>query len=199
MENVKLAIIYYSQTGNNFNMAKIAEKAAKDFGAEVRLRKVEELLDTKGAEKNDGWKRYLEESKDVEIASSDDLEWADALLFSMPTRFGNLPAQMKFFLDRQGSIWSKGKLANKVVSAMTSSQNKNGGQEQTITHLYTSMFHWGAIVVPQGYTDDSVYTQGGNPYGSSVTIDRSGFKDDVEGAIINQTNRVLEVASKLNK
>ncbi|MDY6066026.1 MAG: NAD(P)H:quinone oxidoreductase [Finegoldia sp.] len=197
MENVKLSIIYYSQTGNNFKLAKIAQKAAEEAGAEVRLRKVEELLDTSHADHNEGWKKYLEESKDVPVASSDDLEWADAILFSMPTRFGNVPAQMKFFIDQQGGLWADGKLVNKAVSAMTSAQNKNGGEEQTINHLYTSMFHWGAIIVPQGYTDDSVYAQGGNPYGTSVTIDRSGFKDDVEGAVINQTKRLLDIAAKI--
>ena len=86
-------------------------------------------------------------------ASLDDLEWADALIFSMPSRFGNLPSQMKQFLDTTGGLWAEGKLVNKVVSAMASAQNPNGGQEQTILNLYTTMYHWGAIVVAPGYTD----------------------------------------------
>ena len=128
MSNVKLSIIYYSQTGHNFQMAQWAKEAAEAAGAEVRLRKVEELLDTAGAKDNPGWAKYLEDSKDVEVATSDDLIWADAVLFSAPTRFGDMAAQMKFFLDGQGGPWSEGKLANKYVSAMSSAQNSNDGQ-----------------------------------------------------------------------
>lgn len=192
----KLLIVYYSQTGHNFTMSKWAKEEAEKAGAEVRLRKVEELLDT-SKNMNPAWKKYLEDSKDVEIADSEDLVWADAILFSMPTRFGNVPAQMKFFIDQQGGIWAQGKLVNKVVSAMTSAQNNNGGQEKTIQALYTSMMHWGAIIVPAGYTDDSIYAAGGNPYGTSGTATNEGFANDLEGAVRHQVKRLLDIAGKL--
>lgn len=191
----KLLIVYYSQTGHNFQMANWAKEQAEKQGAEVRLRKVEELLDTSNP--NPGWAKYLEDSKDVEVATGDDLVWADAILFSTPTRFGNIAAQMKFFIDQQGGIWAGGKLVNKVVSAMTSAQNNNGGQEQTIRALYTSMMHWGAIIVSPGYTDDSIYQAGGNPYGTSGTATREGFANDLEQAVKHQTKRLLEVTDKL--
>ena len=194
MSNVKLSIIYYSQTGHNFQMAQWAKEAAEAAGAEVRLRKVEELLDTAGAKDNPGWAKYLEDSKDVEVATSDDLIWADAVLFSAPTRFGDMAAQMKFFLDGQGGPWSEGKLANKYVSAMSSAQNNNGGQEQTIHAIYTVMMHWGAIIVPVGYTDDSVFASGGNPYGTTGTATREGFANDIEGAVRHQAKRLVEAA-----
>lgn len=195
MEKTKLLIVYYSQTGHNFQMAKWAQEAAEKAGAEVRLRKVKELLDTSNP--NPGWKKYLEDSKDVEEATSEDLIWADAILLSSPTRFGGMASQMKFFIDRQGGVWAQGKLANKVVSAMTSAQNDHGGQEQTIRSLYTVVMHWGAIIVPPGFTDDSIYKAGGNPYGTSGTATHEGFTNDLEDAVKHQALRLVEVASKL--
>src|SRR5690606_31592099 len=115
-------------------------------------------------------KAVVEASKGVPEVTMDDLEWADAIIFSVPSRFGNMPSQMKQFLDTTGGLWFNGKLVNKVVSAMASAQNPNGGQEATILSLYTSMYHWGAIVAAPGFTDQSAFTAGGNPYGTSVTI-----------------------------
>lgn len=195
--NTKLLVLYYSMTGHNFQMAKWAAEEGEKAGAEVRIRKVKELLDTEGA--NPGWQKYLDESKDIEEASSDDLIWADAIVISAPTRFGNVAAQMKFFMDQQGGPWSEGKFTNKVVTAMSSAQNNNGGQEQTVHAIYTTMMHWGAIIVPVGYTDDSIYAAGGNPYGTTGTADRNGFKNDIEGAVRHQASRLLEVAEKLNR
>ncbi len=192
---IKLAIIYYSQTGHNLQMARWAEAAAKEAGAEVRLLKVAELMDT--SDPNPGWAEYLEDSKDIPEATTDDLIWADALLFSSPTRFGNIAAQLKFFIDQQGGAWAQGKLANKVVSAMSSAQNNNGGQEATVKALYTSFMHWGAIIVPPGYTDDVIYKAGGNPYGTSGTTTREGFANDLEDAVKYQAKRLVRVAEKL--
>ena len=193
---MKLAIIYYSQTGHNFQMAKWAKEEAEKNGAEVRLLKVHEYLDTAEAENNPAWKNYLEESKDIKEATSDDLIWADAVLFSTPTRFGNVAGQLKSFIDAQGGIWAQGKLVNKVISAMTSAQNNNGGQEGTIKSIYTTAAHWGAIILPIGYVDDSVYAQGGNPYGASGTITNEGFANEVEGAVRAQAKRVVDVTKK---
>lgn len=193
---MKLAIIYYSQTGHNFQMAKWAKEEAEKNGAEVRLLKVHEYLDTAEAENNPAWKNYLEESKDIKEATSDDLIWADAVLFSTPTRFGNVAGQLKSFIDAQGGIWAQGKLINKVISAMTSAQNNNCGQEGTIKSIYTTAAHWGAIILPIGYVDDSVYAQGGNPYGASGTTTNEGFANEVEGAVRAQAKRVVDVTKK---
>lgn len=195
MKDLNLLIVYYSQTGHNFQMSKWAREAGEEKGANVRLRKVEELMDT--SDPNPGWKKYLEESKDVEIATSEDLEWADAIIFSAPTRFGNVAAQMKYFMDQQGGLWAEGKLENKVVTAMSSAQNPNGGQEKTVLSIYTSLMHWGAIIVPAGYTDDSIYKAGGNPYGTTGTVTRDGFSNDLEDAVKHQATRLLEVAEKI--
>lgn len=193
--DVKLAIIYYSSTGTNYKLAKTAEEAAKETGAEVKLVKVPELAPEEAINGNPAWKAHLEETKDVPTASLDDLVWADAYIFSVPTRYGTVPSQMKQFLDTTGGLWSEGKLANKVVSAMTSASNPHGGQEQTILSLYTTMFHWGAIVAAPGYTDDSIFASGGNPYGTSVTADQEGnWKEDVTAAVKHQAKRTIQVA-----
>lgn len=198
--DVKLAIIYYSSTGTNYKLAKTAEEAAKETGAEVKLVKVPELAPAEAINGNPAWKAHLEETKDVPTATLDDLVWADAYIFSVPTRYGTVPSQMKQFLDTTGGLWSEGKLANKVVSAMTSASNPHGGQEQTILNLYTIMFHWGAIVAAPGYTDDSIFAAGGNPYGTSVTADQEGnWKEDVTAAVKHQAKRTIQVANAVKK
>ncbi|WP_281976125.1 NAD(P)H:quinone oxidoreductase [Halobacillus litoralis] len=198
MANVKLAIIYYSSTGTNYQMAQWAEETAKQEGADVKLVRVPELAPMEAIEQNPAWKEHYLATKDVVTeAQVDDLDWADAVLFSIPTRFGNVPAQVKQYMDQAGGLWFQGKLVNKVVSAMTSAQNPHGGQESTLLNFYTTMFHWGAIVAAPGYTDDAIFASGGNPYGTSVSVDGEGnMKEDVEGAVRHQVKRTLDVASK---
>lgn len=157
--------------------------------------KVEELVPDSVVQSNEVWKNTVEATKDVPVATSDDIEWADALIFSAPTRFGNVPSQMKQFLDTQGGLWATGKTINKVVSAMSSAQNPHGGQESTVLALYTSMMHWGAIIVPPGYTDPVLFGAGGNPYGTSVSVDQDGkMVENVEGAVKHQAKRTVTVA-----
>lgn len=196
MSNVKLAIIYYSATGTNYKLAQMAEQGAKEAGADVRLVKVPELAPESAIASNPAWKAHVEATQDVPNASSADLEWADAYIFSVPTRFGNMASQLKQFLDTTGGLWAQGKLVNKVVSAMSSAQNPHGGQEATILSLYTSMYHWGAIVAAPGYTDSSIFAAGGNPYGTSVSVDQDGnMIEDVEAAVKHQAKRTVQVAS----
>lgn len=196
MSNVKLAIIYYSSTGTNYQMARWAKEGAEAAGAEVKIVKVPELAPQEAINSNPIWKAHAEETKDVPNVEMEDLEWADAIIFSAPTRFGNLPGQMKQFLDTTGGLWANGKLMNKVVSGMSSASNAHGGQEATIQALYTSMMHWGAIIVAPGYTDAVQFSSGGNPYGVSVTVDQEGnMQEDVQEAVKHQAKRTVTIAS----
>jgi NAD(P)H dehydrogenase (quinone) len=203
MSNVKLAVIYYSTTGTNYQLAQWAAEAGKQAGAEVKILKVQELAPQAVIDGNPAWKAHVEDTKDIPVATPDDIVWADAIIFSTPTRFGNVAAQMKQFLDTTGGIWFHGKTVNKVVSAMTAAQNAHGGQEQTILQLYTSMYHWGAIVVAPGYTDPVLYAAGGNPYGTSVSVDQNnqivGDKQVYQAAVAHQTKRVVTVADWVKK
>lgn len=200
MSDVKLAIIYYSSTGTNYQLSQWAAEGAKQAGAEVKIFRVPELAPEAAIASNPAWKAHVDATKDVPVVSNADLEWADAYIFSVPTRFGNIPGQMKQFFDTLGGLWFNGKLANKVVSAMSSTSNTHGGHEATILSLYTTMYHWGAIVVAPGYTDPVTFAAGGNPYGTSVTVDQNGkMVEDVQAAVIHQGKRTATVAGWVKK
>lgn len=198
--NVKVAVIFYSMGGTNYQLAQWAAEGAKEAGAEVKVVKVQELAPQSVIDNNEVWKATVDATKDVPVASSDDIEWADAIIFSVPTRFGTMPSQMKQFIDLQGGLWANGKTVNKVVSAMTSAQNPHGGQEATLLSLYTSMMHWGAIIATPGYTDPVLFGAGGNPYGTSVTVGQDGkMIEDVQGAVKHQAKRTVTVAEWVKK
>lgn len=194
--SVKLAIIYYSTYGTNHRMAEIAAEAARAAGAEVRLLKVAETAPAEVVAGVDPWQAHAEQTAHVPAVTVEDMEWADAYLFSAPTRFGVMASQMRAFIDTLGGIWSKGGLAGKPVSAMSSAQNAHGGQEATILGFYTTACHWGSIIVPPGYTDPVLFKTGGNPYGYSHT-QGAAFTDDVKAAIGHQTRRLIEFTAKL--
>jgi len=200
MSDVKLAVIYYSMGGTNYQLAKWAAEAGKEAGAEVRLRKVQELAPQSVIDSNPVWKAHLEATRDIPEATIDDLDWADAIIFSTPTRYGVMASQMKQFLDTTGGLWAKGRTVNKVVSAMSSAQNPHGGQEATILSIYTMMYHWGAIVAAPGFTDPAVFKAGGNPYGTTVSVDENGkMIEDVEAAVKHQAKRTVTGARWLKK
>jgi len=194
---MKLAIIYYSSTGTNYHLALEAKAAAEEAGAEVRVLKVAELAPDAAIDSNPAWRAHINETANVPTVSLDDLEWADAVLFGTPTRFGNVAAQLKQFIDSTGGLWFQGKLANKVYSAYTSAQNPNGGQESTLLALYNTIYHWGGIIVTPGYTDSKLFASGGNPYGTSVSADGSPLSDEKKEAIRIHARRMVEFAKKL--
>lgn len=196
MAHIKVAIVYYSSTGTNYTLAKEAEKTASDAGAEVRLRKAPELAPDEAIDSNPAWRKHVDATSDIPVVSNDDLEWADAILFGTPTRFGNVSAQLKQVLDSSGPLWMEGKLLNKVVSGYTSASNPNGGQESTLLALYNTFYHWGAIVVSPAYSDPKLFETGGNPYGTSVTAGDE-IPEVKYDAIRIQTNRMIEIASRL--
>lgn len=200
MAELSVLIIYYSSTGTNYQLAQWAEKAAREKGADVRLRKVAELAPDSAIEKNPAWKEHAAATEHVPEVVLDDLDWADVYIFSMPTRYGIVPAQIKQFLDSAGGLWQQGKLANKVVTAMASAANSHGGQEETILSLYTVMYHWGAIVVAPGYTNPAIFKAGGNPYGTSVSVGEDGkMKEDVHDAVHHQVQRACQVGEWIRK
>jgi NAD(P)H dehydrogenase (quinone) len=200
MSNVKLAVIYYSMGGTNYQLAQWAAEGGKEAGAEVKILKVRELAPQSIIEKNPIWKAHVEATSNISEATPEDLEWADAIILSSPTRFGVMASQMKQFLDLTGGLWAQGKTVNKVVSAMSSAQNPHGGQEATILSIYTAMFHWGAIVAAPGFTDQAVFGAGGNPYGTSVSVDQDGkMVENVQAAVKHQAKRTVTVADWIKK
>ncbi|WBL24379.1 NAD(P)H:quinone oxidoreductase [Zunongwangia sp. HGR-M22] len=198
MKDIKLAIIYYSATGTNYQMSKVAEEAAKDLGVkEIKFLRVEETVPEEIMKGNEDWVKHYNATKDIPVASADDLDWADAIIFSAPTRYGNLPSQFSSLMDTTGPLWQEGKLVDKVVSGMTSAANPHGGQEATLLSLYKAMMHWGAVIANPGYTDPVIFETGGNPYGFSM-VGGSDLSENDKKAISAQVKRVVSLASKIN-
>lgn len=197
MSDVRLAVIYYSTYGTNHAMAEAAAAAAKEAGAEVRLRRVRETAPPEVVKSQKAWSAHADKTAHIPVVSNEDMEWANAYLFSAPTRFGTVASQLRSFIDSLGPLWQAGHLSNKAVSAMTSAQNMHGGQESTLVGLYTTFMHWGSIIVAPGYTDPSAFKVGGNPYGTSVTAGGEGLTDDLRVAIGAQAKRLVTFAAKI--
>ncbi|GAA2323069.1 NAD(P)H:quinone oxidoreductase [Nonomuraea roseoviolacea subsp. roseoviolacea] len=166
---VRVAVIYYSATGTVHALAQAVAEGAASAGADVRLRRVAELAPDDAIDQNPSWRRHADAARSITEASVEDLAWADAFAFGTPTRFGGPAAQLKQFIDQAGGLWREGKLADKPVTAFTSAYNRHGGSEATILSLANVFYHWGALIVPTGFTDPAVYAAGGNPYGTSMT------------------------------
>jgi NAD(P)H dehydrogenase (quinone) len=169
----RIAVIYYSATGNVHRLAHAVADGAAAEEAEVRLRHVEELFSEMLISQNQYWGTHRSEVEDEPVATLEDLEWADGVAFGTPTRFGNVAAQLKQFMDQAGRLWQEGKLADRVGTAFTASMTAHGGQESTILALNNTLYHWGMLILPLGYTAREVFAAGGNPYGTSYTSGKS--------------------------
>jgi NAD(P)H dehydrogenase (quinone) len=194
----KIAVVFYSSTGNVHALARALASGAEEAGAEVRLRRAPETAPAEAIAANERWQRYVDEvAPGIPEVEMDDLAWADGLAFGSPTRFGGPTAQLKNVLDQTGGLWFKGVLADKVATAFTSASTGHGGLESTILALNNAFYHWGSLVLPVGYTGDAI-TALGNPYGASW-VSRSGAEPD-EGALAaarEQGKRLAEVAGAL--
>ena len=163
----KILVLYYSSYGHIEAMAQAqAAGAARVAGATVSVKRVPELTPPEVA-KAAGFK--LDQA--APIAAPDELHEYDAILFGTPTRFGNMAAQMRNFLDQTGGLWARGALVGKVGSVFCSTASQHGGQETTITSFHTTLLHHGMIIVGLPYTFKDLTTMrevtGGTPYGAS--------------------------------
>ncbi|MFG1914947.1 NAD(P)H:quinone oxidoreductase [Micromonospora sp. NPDC048898] len=196
VEPVHVAIIYYSSTGTIHTLAQAAAEGAGKAGATVRLRKVAETAPPEAVSAKPEWDRHLKDTADIAEASHNDLDWADAVLFGTPTRYGNPASQLRAFIDTTGPLWFQGKLADKVYSAFTSSSTAHGGQESTLLALANTFCHWGGIIVPPGYTDP-IQFQSGNPYGTSHVAGDGPPGEVILQAARHQARRVVDIAAYL--
>lgn len=197
--SVKVAVIYYSATGSVHALAQAVAEGASSAGAEVRLLRVAELAPDSAVDQNPRWRRHADAAAAVGQASLEDLVWADAYAFGTPTRFGAPAAQLKHFIDQTAGLWQEGRLADKPVTAFTSAFNRHGGSEATILSLSNVFYHWGALIVPPGYTDPAVYAAGGNPYGTSFVTGPNGAgpDDSALAAARHQGRRLAQVTMRL--
>ncbi len=194
---VKIAIVYYSATGHVHQLAQAVAEGAAKTGAEVRVRRVAELAPDDAIDANPAWRDHVESTRGIEVATHDDLVWADAYAFGSPTRYGNVAAQLKQFLDSTGRIWQQGLIVGKPATAFTSAVNIHGGNESTVLALYNTMYHWGSIIVPPGYLDSSVSAAFGNPYGVAHPSGQGHPSQETLHAARFQGYRLATVAAQL--
>ncbi|MFE9622984.1 NAD(P)H:quinone oxidoreductase type IV [Streptomyces sp. NPDC006527] len=195
---IKLAVVFYSSTGTITEIAKELHDAGVKAGAEVRLLKVAELAPQAAIDSNPAWAANHAAIASLPEATPADVEWADAVIFGTPTRFGNVSSQLKQFIDTLGGLWAEGKLANKVYSGFVSTATEHAGHESTLLALYNSIHHFGGITVTPGFTDPHKFIDG-NPYGTSHA-DGQGTKPVGEVTRIAagiQAARVVQIAGAL--
>lgn len=195
----KLLVLYYSSWGHMEAMANAAAEGARGAGAEVTVKRVPELVPESVAKS-----AHYKLDQAAPIADPGELADYDAVIFGVPTRFGNMPAQMKQFLDQTGGLWAKGALVGKVGSVMTSTATQHGGQETTIITTQIVLQHHGMTIVPLSYAyagqSGVDKMRGGSPYGATAITDSDGSRwpseQELEGAAF-QGKRVAEIAGKL--
>jgi NAD(P)H dehydrogenase (quinone) len=201
---MNIQIIFYSMYGHVHRMAEaVAEGARGIEGANVSLYQVAELVPEAALERT-GAKQARQAFADIPFAQPNQLIDADALIFGTPTRFGNMAAQMRNFLDQTGGLWARGALINKVGSVFTSTGTQHGGQETTITSFHTTLFHLGMIVVGVPYSCQELTNMdeitGGSPYGAGTLAGSDGSRLPTvnELAIARfQGKHVAEITRKL--
>jgi NAD(P)H dehydrogenase (quinone) len=200
MEPVKVLIAFYSRNNNTEILARAIAEGVKAEGAHVRMRRAREIVSGEIMESGPGWAENADRmNAEYEAPTPADAEWADALIFGSPTRFGNVTSELKAYVDSLGGLWARGALNGKAGSAFTSSSTAHGGNESTIITMYNFMAHLGLILVPTGYADPSVFVAG-TPYGASsvsgANSDQMPTEADLTVARF-QGKRVAEVARAL--
>ena len=177
---MKVQVVFYSMYGHIYRMAEAVVAGAREVpGAEVTLFQVPELVPDAVLEKS-GAKQTRAAFAHVPVMRVDQLPEADALIFGTPTRFGNMCAQMRNFLDQTGGLWVKGALIGKVGSVFASTGTQHGGQETTITSFHTTLLHLGIIVVGVPYSCQGLLNMkeitGGTPYGATTLAGSDGSR-----------------------
>jgi NAD(P)H:quinone oxidoreductase type IV len=201
---MKIKVVFYSMYGHIYRMAEaVAEGAREVEGAEVELLQVPELVPEEALEKS-GAKKAREAFAHVPVAAPADLADADAIIFGAPTRFGNMCAQMRNFLDQTGGLFAKNVFVGKVGSVFTSSNTQHGGQETTIISFHITLLHLGMVIVGLPYSETRQMTMeeitGGSPYGASTIVgrDNSHMPSQNELAMARYQGRhVATIAKKL--
>lgn len=203
---MKILVVFYSMTGNIAQLARAVADGAEKAGAEVRLRQVTELIPQDKINASPTLKAVRDSLKDIPIATNDDLRWADGVCFGSPTRYGNMAAQMKNYIDQTGELWMKGELVGKVASCFTSSGTQHGGQESTLLSMMVPLFHLGFVIQGLPYSEQAQMgmdeIHGGSPYGvSSVSSgDASRPPTAADLKMANTLGRLLaETAGKLRE
>src|SRR5947209_13398373 len=204
--SVKVQVIFYSMYGHVHRLAEAVAAGAREVeGAEVQLFQVPELVPAEALERS-GAAAARKAFAHVPVANPNQLADADALIFGTPTRFGNMCAQMRNFLDQTGGLWVRGALINKVGSVFASTGTQHGGQETTITSFHTTLLHLGLIIVGVPYSEQRLMNMneitGGTPYGATTMAGGDGKRQPSENELAiarYQGKHVAEITRKLTR
>ena len=196
----KVLVLYYSSYGHIETMAHAVAEGVRTAGAEVDVKRVPELVPAEVAKSS-----HFKLDQAAPIATIDELANYDAIIFGTPTRFGNMTAQMRNFLDQAGGLWFQNKLVGKVGSVFTSSATQHGGQESTILTFIPTLLHLGMIYVGLPYTFAGQFghdeVKGSSPYGASTVAGGDGSRQpsavELEAARF-QGGHVAEIARKVS-
>ena len=196
----KILVLYYSAYGHVETMAEaVVEGARQVAGATVTLKRVPEIVPEDVARKS-GHKL----DQKAPIADPNELADYDAIIFGVPTRFGNMAAQMRNFMDQTGGLWMKGALVGKVGSVFTSTATQHGGHETTITSAHHTLLHQGMIIVGLPYSCPNLMIMteitGGSPYGAGTLAGTDGSRKPSENELVMarfQGKHVAEITAKL--
>lgn len=196
----RVLVLYYSSYGHVEAMAEaVAEGARSVDGTEVDIKRVPELVPEEVARKAN-----MKIDQRAPIAAPADLADYDAIIFGTPTRYGNMCAQMRNFLDQTGGLWLKGTLNGRVGSVFASTATQHGGQETTLTSFHTTLLHLGLVIVGLPYSAAGQMTMdeitGGSPYGATTIAGGDGSRmpsaNELELARF-QGRHVAAIAAKL--
>ncbi|QZH76076.1 MAG: NAD(P)H:quinone oxidoreductase [Erythrobacter sp.] len=196
----KVLVLYYSSYGHIETMAHaVAEGAASVAGTEVTVKRVPELVPEEVARASG-----VKLDQAAEVATPDELADYDAIIFGTPTRFGNMAAQMRNFLDQTGGLWFQNKLVGKVGSVFCSTASQHGGQETTLTSFHITLLHHGMVIVGLPYTfagnSEMGEISGGTPYGATTLAGGDGSRQPSENELAGarfQGQHVAQIAAKL--
>jgi NAD(P)H dehydrogenase (quinone) len=196
----RILVLYYSMYGHVETLAKaVAEGARSVEGVNVTIKRVPELMPEEAARKAGA---KLEQ--EAPIATIDELAGYDAIIFGTPTRFGNMAAQMRNFLDQTGGLWVKGSLVGKIGSVFTSTATQHGGQETTITSFHSTLLHHGMIIIGVPYSCQALLNMneitGGSPYGAGTLASGDGSRQPSQNELTIarfQGQHVAKIARKL--
>jgi NAD(P)H:quinone oxidoreductase type IV len=200
----KIQVIFYSMYGHIFKMAEAVAAGAREVdGAQVDIYQVAELVPESTLERM-GAKAARQVFAHIPLAKVEQLPEADAILFGTPTRFGNMCAQMRNYLDQTGQLWLKGSLIGKVGSVFTSTATQHGGQETTITSFHTTLLHQGMVIVGVPYSEQGLLNMkeitGGSPYGAGTLAGGDGSRQPSENELAIarfQGKHVAQIAKSL--
>ena len=198
--STNVLIVFYSRNGSTEALANAVAEGAKAAGAEVRLRRVRDIVGPEVMAQAPGWaENSARMQAQYEAPTTADCEWADAIVFGAPTRFGIVAAELKAFIDSLGGLWFGGKLLGKAGAVFSATATTHGGAETTILSMFSVLSHLGLIIVPNGYGDPITF-QAGTPYGAHTAVDGQYVKaphDNDLAAGRYQGKRVTEIAGAL--